>query len=82
VERIAVIGVPHETLGQQTIACIVLKEGKAALSLQELRDFLTERGLAKFQHPDQVEFLSELPATHSGKVKKKDLRAMFSAVAQ
>ena len=26
IERVSVVGAPHETLGQQTVACIVLKD--------------------------------------------------------
>ncbi|MFC7395216.1 class I adenylate-forming enzyme family protein [Scopulibacillus cellulosilyticus] len=77
VERVAVVGAPHETLGQQTVACIVLKEGAEQFSLPELRDFLGQHGLAKFQFPDRVEFLRELPMTHSGKIKNRDLRERF-----
>ncbi|TCP28761.1 cyclohexanecarboxylate-CoA ligase [Scopulibacillus darangshiensis] len=77
VERVAVVGAPHETLGQQTVACIVLKEGTERFGLPELRHFLSEHGLAKFQFPDRLEFLSELPMTHSGKIKNRDLRDRF-----
>lgn len=78
VEMVAVIGIPHETLGQQTVACIVLKEGQAPFSISELRTHLGEHGLAKFQFPDRIEFLKELPMTNSGKIKNKDLRERFS----
>jgi acyl-CoA synthetase (AMP-forming)/AMP-acid ligase II len=74
VQMIAVVGAPHETLGQQLVACIVLKEGAQPFSPAEMRDFLGSRGLAKFQFPDQLRFLPELPMTNSGKIKKKDLR--------
>jgi acyl-CoA synthetase len=77
VERVSVVGAPHETLGQQIVACIVLKEGCMPFSLPELRQFLDQCGLAKFQFPDRIEFMSELPTTHSGKVKNKDLRERF-----
>ncbi|MFB5189646.1 class I adenylate-forming enzyme family protein [Alicyclobacillus fastidiosus] len=82
VENVAVVGAPDETLGQQSVACIVLHEGADRFSLPELRDFLGERGLAKFQFPDRVEFLPELPTTHSGKIKKKDLRERFRLEAE
>ncbi|GGE40077.1 AMP-binding protein [Pullulanibacillus camelliae] len=82
VETVAVVGAPHETLGQQTVACIVLKEGAEAFTLRELRDFLADKGLAKFQLPDRMEILSELPMTPSGKIKKIDLRERFLLEAQ
>ncbi len=74
VERVSVVGAPHDTLGQQTVACIVLMDQAARFTMAEIRDFLAEKGLAKFQYPDQLVFLPELPLTHSGKIKNKDLR--------
>ncbi|WP_085524260.1 class I adenylate-forming enzyme family protein [Tuberibacillus sp. Marseille-P3662] len=74
VETIAVVGTPHETLGQQVVACVVLKEEAASFDLTELNDFLAESGLAKFQFPDDLKLMDALPTTHSGKIKKKDLR--------
>ncbi|KPV40531.1 class I adenylate-forming enzyme family protein [Alicyclobacillus ferrooxydans] len=74
IENVAVVGAPDETLGQQTVACIVLKEGFKPFQAAELRNFLSQHGLAKFQFPDRLIFLDALPLTHSGKIKKKDLR--------
>ncbi|MFC4619450.1 class I adenylate-forming enzyme family protein [Camelliibacillus cellulosilyticus] len=77
VERVTVVGAPHDTLGQQTVACIVLKDGAKPFTVQELRTFLGDHGLAKFQYPDRLEYFDELPMTHSGKIKNKDLRERF-----
>lgn len=74
VERVSVVGAPHETLGQQTVACIVLKENAHEFTISEIREFLDANGLAHFQYPDQLKFLGELPLTHSGKIKNKELR--------
>lgn len=81
VGTVAVVGAPDETLGQHTVACIILKEQAEPFSLAELRDFLGERGLAKFQMPDRLELMTELPMTHSGKIKKKELREWFHAAS-
>lgn len=77
VQNVAVVAAPDETLGQHSVACIVLHEGEDPFSLSSLRTFLGERGLAKFQYPDRVEFVEELPTTHSGKIKKRELRERF-----
>ena len=82
VETVAIVGAPHDTLGQQTVACIILREEAEAFELKDLRDFLAERGLAKFQLPDRMEILSELPMTPSGKIKKLELRERFLLEAQ
>lgn len=77
IERVAVVGAPHETLGQQIVACVVLKDGAEPITLSELRDFLGQKGLAKFQFPDRLEFFQGFPMTHSGKIKYRDLREKF-----
>lgn len=82
VENVVVVGAPDETLGQQTVACVILREGLEPFSLPELRDFLGKQGLAKFQYPDRLEFMTEFPTTHSGKIKKKDLRERFRLEAE
>ncbi|WP_062305917.1 class I adenylate-forming enzyme family protein [Alicyclobacillus sendaiensis] len=82
VQNVAVVGAPDPTLGQQTVACVILKEGAKPFTLRELRDFLAEQGLAKFQFPDRLEFMTEFPQTHSGKIKKKDLRERFRLEAE
>lgn len=74
VDAVNVVGAPHPTLGMQTVACIVLQQGQPKFGLSELRDYLGEHGLAKFQFPDRLEFFRELPQTESGKPKKKDLK--------
>ncbi|QQE76853.1 class I adenylate-forming enzyme family protein [Alicyclobacillus sp. SO9] len=75
IANVAVVGQADDTLGQRTVACIVVKEGETTPALSELRDFLGEQGLAKFQFPDRLEVVSSLPLTHSGKIKKKELRS-------
>jgi len=74
VEVVAVVSEPDETLGQRTVACVTLKEGSEPFSITELQAFLNRRGLAKYQYPDKVCFFDALPMTHSGKIKRKDLR--------
>lgn len=77
VEEVSVVGAPHETLGQQTVACVVLKEDAEPFALKDLRTYLADNGLAKFQLPDRLEFLESLPMTHSGKYRKIELRERF-----
>jgi fatty-acyl-CoA synthase len=70
------IGVPHETLGEIVVACIVAQDG---VTLEEgpLRDFLKTR-LASYKVPRRVLILreAELPMTGSAKVKAGALREL------
>lgn len=71
----AVIGVPHATWGERPLACVVVKAGEE-LSAGEVIEFLTPR-LAKWQLPDAVVFIDEVPKTSVGKFSKKTLREQF-----
>jgi acyl-CoA synthetase (AMP-forming)/AMP-acid ligase II len=69
----AVVGVPHEVLGEDIAAYIVIRPG-ATLSSDELRHFAGER-LADYKVPRQVHYLPELPRNAGGKVLKAQLAA-------
>ena len=69
----AVIGVPHDVLGEEVGAVVVLREG-ARVGGDELRGFLAER-IAAFKVPSQIWFRADpLPRNPAGKVLKRDLR--------
>ena len=78
VADVAVIGLPHDRLGEEVAAVVTLKPG-TALSDLDLESFLAMR-LAAFKVPSAV-FVrdAELPRNATGKVLKKDLRAEYSA---
>jgi long-chain acyl-CoA synthetase len=69
----AVIGVPHEVLGEEVGAVVVLHPGSEATA-DELRAHVAER-IASFKVPAHIWFSSEpLPRNPAGKVLKRDLR--------
>jgi fatty-acyl-CoA synthase len=76
VAEAAVIAVPHPKWSERPLACVVLKEGESATK-EEIRDYLAER-LGKWQVPDDVVFIDEVPKTSVGKFSKKTLRDRFA----
>ena len=70
------MGVPHETLGEMVVSCIVPHEG-AVLDETAIRDFAKQR-LASYKVPRRVLFLrdDELTMTGSDKVKTSALRQL------
>ena len=51
-----------------------MKPGKTPLTLETLRAFLTEKGIAKQYWPEHVEVVEDFPRTPSGKIQKFRLR--------
>ncbi|RDI56087.1 class I adenylate-forming enzyme family protein [Nocardia mexicana] len=70
------VGVPHETLGEAVVACVVPRTGMR-LDGNEIRAFLRER-LASYKIPRHVLFFAEedLAQTGSAKIKSSDLREL------
>jgi long-chain acyl-CoA synthetase len=69
----AVLGVPHERLGEEVATVIVLNDG-ASLTKDELIGFLGER-LAPFKLPTVIDIrTSPLPRNPAGKFLKRELR--------
>ena len=67
----AVIGIPHDVLGEDVAAFVVPRPG-AHLDADELRRFCAER-LADYKVPRAVWFVAELPRNANGKVVKREL---------
>lgn len=68
VEEVAVIGVDHQTLGQEVKAVVVLHPG-ATVGPDELQDFARQT-LARYKVPSIIELRTELPHNATGKVLK------------
>jgi fatty-acyl-CoA synthase len=75
--EVAVVGLPHEVLGEATCACVVPVEG-AIVTGDEIKEFCRET-LAEYKIPDLVRFLDSFPMTGSGKVRRVELARMISA---
>ncbi|MGY0234917.1 AMP-binding protein [Longispora urticae] len=65
----AVVGVPHPYTGQTVKAYVVVR---GPVGVEELIAHC-ERGLARFKCPTAIEFVSELPHSVTGKVRKREL---------
>lgn len=78
----AVIGVKDPNYGERLCACISLHRGAEAPDVKQMGQHLQSYGLAKFKWPERIEVLSELPATHLGKLDKQMLRQRFAGAAQ
>jgi len=76
VAEAAVIGLPHPKWDERPLLVVVL-QNDAALEPAELLSFY-EGQVAKWWIPNAVEFVTELPHTATGKLKKTSLREQFA----
>ncbi|HEY3766708.1 MAG TPA: AMP-binding protein [Gaiellales bacterium] len=74
VREAAVIGVPHETLGEEVAAFVVLEPG-ATPDADALRAFAAER-VAAYKYPRRIMYCESLPKSPTGKVLKRALREL------
>jgi acyl-CoA synthetase (AMP-forming)/AMP-acid ligase II len=68
VQQVVTFAIPHDKLGEDVAAAIVLREGVQA-SEQEIRKFAADR-LANFKVPRKIIFLDEIPKGATGKLQR------------
>ena len=73
VAEVAVIGIPHDSLGEEVGAAVTLKPG-AEVSTDELREHVKAQ-VAAYKYPRHVWFLDELPKGPTGKILKREIKA-------
>jgi long-chain acyl-CoA synthetase len=72
VREAAVVGVPHDDLGEEVGAAVALKHG-AETSPEELRDFVKGQ-VAAYKYPRAIWFVDELPKGPTGKILKREIQ--------
>lgn len=72
VTEAAVVGTPHETLGEEVLAVVSLAPG-SEVTADGLIDFCRQR-LAPYKYPRDVRIVDELPKGPTGKILKRELR--------
>jgi long-chain acyl-CoA synthetase len=67
----AVVGVPHESHGEEIKAFVILNEG-ASVTGEDLVAWSKEQ-MAPYKYPRVVEVTDSLPMTSTGKILKREL---------
>ncbi len=68
----AVIAVPHDSLGDEVGAAVVLKEGED-VSPEDIREYVKQK-VAAYKYPRLVWLTEELPKGPTGKVLKREIK--------
>ena len=67
----AVVGLPHDSLGEEIGAAVVLEDG-ARVDPTELRDFVKQR-VAAYKYPRRVWIVDSLPKGATGKILRREV---------
>ncbi|WP_292319081.1 long-chain-fatty-acid--CoA ligase [Caldisphaera sp.] len=79
----SVVGVPHPKWEERPIALVVLREQYKNKDFNELEKELKEhlsKRFAKWQIPDKIFFVNEIPKSSTGKFDKKTIRAQYKNI--
>lgn len=76
VAECAVVAMTDKDMGERVCAFIKTKDGDT-MSLEVVQAECQTAGLAKFQWPERVEIIPDMPLTNVGKHDKKKLRVMI-----
>jgi long-chain acyl-CoA synthetase len=81
VEEAAVVGVPDDEMGNRVGVAIVLVDGAAPPTLDELRSWSRQR-LAPFKQPEVLVLVDELPVNELGKLPRNKLVDLIASVGE
>ena len=70
----SVVGMPDERLGERVCCFVVTASGHDTPTVDDLREFLLEKGMPIQKTPERVVAVDTLPMTATGKVLKHQLR--------
>ena len=68
----AVVGIPHDSHGEEIKAYIILKEGADATAEEIIA--WSKENMASYKYPRVVDIRAALPMTATGKILKRELR--------
>ncbi|MEB3755570.1 MAG: hypothetical protein GSR79_01730, partial [Desulfurococcales archaeon] len=77
----SVVGVPHPRWEERPIALVVLREEYRNVNVDEMEKELKEhlsKKFAKWQIPDRIFVVNEIPKTSTGKFNKRMIRAKYN----
>ncbi|HLH45837.1 MAG TPA: AMP-binding protein [Acidimicrobiales bacterium] len=75
IEDVQVIGVPDARYGEELMAWVRLRPGRATMEVEEIREFCVGR-IAHQKIPRYVKVVDAFPMTVTGKVRKVEMRQM------
>jgi fatty-acyl-CoA synthase len=75
VADVSVVGVPDERYGEELMAWVIMREGAAPLTAEDVKAFCSGR-IARYKIPRYVHVVEAFPMTATGKIRKVEMREM------
>ena len=72
VSDVQVIGVPDQAMGEEIMACIILKAGET-MTEAEMKQYVLDH-MAKHKVPKYIDFVDSFPMNNAGKIQKFKMR--------
>ena len=72
VRDVQVIGVPDQAMGEEIMACIILKDGEN-MTAAEMKEYILSH-MAKHKVPKYIDFVDGFPMNAAGKIQKYKMR--------
>ena len=79
VDLVAALAVPDPVFGERVCVVVTMREPGTELSLDDVRAFLTERGVGKEYFPEYLSVVDDMPMSAGGKIAKNELKTSLSA---
>ncbi|OUS91580.1 AMP-binding protein [Rhodococcus sp. NCIMB 12038] len=79
VRAVAAVAMPDERLGEAVCLYLVASPGYGDITLEKIKTYLLEQGVAIQKVPERLEIVEALPTTATGKIQKNVLRAQIAA---
>ena len=73
IKDVCVVAMPDEVFGEKACAFVIPVDGET-VDLDEIKNFLLGRHIAKFKLPERLMLMKEFPTSAAGKVLRRELR--------
>ncbi len=74
---VCIVGRPDRELGERAVAFVVAREPGRGPSLEDLKRYLEEQGMARYKWPEEVRPVAEIPLRGPGKVDRRNLEGQL-----
>ena len=82
IREACVVGMPDRYLGERVCAFVLLRSECFAPAVEDVGDYLLERGIAKFKLPERIEIIDRMPVTRVGKLDRVALRRAIAVLLE